>query len=134
MEDLSTSTMSSSQPPRKTVAFQTEPSVKYIEKRHRPNMAKQIFEKFGGQEVTDAMLKEAAGLFNENYGIWGTDPTNPESMPRQGELHEDCSYHISNNEARKSREAEQKPSTSSISTRQRRLLLRKSHMWGSASR
>lgn len=33
------------------------------------------------------MLTEAAGLFNGNYGIWGTDPTN---SPRiQGKLSKD---------------------------------------------
>ncbi|KAL2417770.1 hypothetical protein ABEF95_010206 [Exophiala dermatitidis] len=47
-------------------------------------MAKRVFETFDGREVTDAMLTEAAVLFNENYGIWGTDPTHSRSVPRQG--------------------------------------------------
>ncbi|KAK5219317.1 hypothetical protein LTR47_011546 [Exophiala xenobiotica] len=76
--------MSSSHPSRKTVDFRPEPSVKYIEKSYRPTMAKQLFETFDGHEVTDSMLTEAAGLFNGNYGIWGTDPTNPRSIPKQG--------------------------------------------------
>ncbi|KAJ8098965.1 hypothetical protein POJ06DRAFT_270041 [Lipomyces tetrasporus] len=33
-------------------------------------MAKQLYEKFEGGQVTDDMLAEASVLFNENYGIW----------------------------------------------------------------
>lgn len=44
-------------------------------------MAKRIFEKFDGRELTDDMLGEAAQLFNENYGTWGEDPTNPTVKP-----------------------------------------------------
>ena len=51
-------------------------------------MAKQIFEMFDGHELTDTMLEEAAKLFNENYGIWGKDPTSSRSTPKQGQLHE----------------------------------------------
>ena len=47
-------------------------------------MAKQIFERFDGFELTDNMLDEAAQLFNENYGIWGEDPINPDSSPKPG--------------------------------------------------
>ncbi|KAK9322281.1 hypothetical protein V1517DRAFT_339006 [Lipomyces orientalis] len=36
-------------------------------------MAKQLYEKFEGGQVTDDMLAEASVLFNENYGIWGID-------------------------------------------------------------
>ena len=49
-------------------------------------MAKQIFERFDGCELTDNMLDEAAQLFNENYGIWGEDPRNPESPTKPGKL------------------------------------------------
>jgi hypothetical protein len=49
-------------------------------------MAKQVFEKFDGRELTDDMLEEAAELFNENYGIWGEDPMNPGPTPRPGRL------------------------------------------------
>ncbi|KAL1986185.1 hypothetical protein VTN96DRAFT_6700 [Rasamsonia emersonii] len=34
-------------------------------------MAKQVFERFDGGEVTDGMLMEASLLFGKNYGIWG---------------------------------------------------------------
>ncbi|KIW89801.1 uncharacterized protein Z519_09230 [Cladophialophora bantiana CBS 173.52] len=74
--------MSSSHPSRKIVDFRTESSVEFIEKSYRLTMAKQLFETFDGREVTDAMLTEAAGLFNENYGIWGTDPTHSRSVPK----------------------------------------------------
>lgn len=47
-------------------------------------MAKQVFERFDGRELTDDMLEEAAQLFNENYGIWGEDPTNPRPTPKPG--------------------------------------------------
>lgn len=47
-------------------------------------MAKQLFERFDGRELTDDMLDEATQLFNENYGIWGEDPTNSESFPQRG--------------------------------------------------
>lgn len=79
--------MSSPEPPRKAVAFNVESTVRYIEKSHRPNMAKQLFETFDGHELTDTMLKEAAKLFNENYGIWGEDPTNPRPIPKPGMSH-----------------------------------------------
>lgn len=49
-------------------------------------MAKQLFERFNGTELTDYMLEEAAQLFNENYGIWGEDPTNPGPAPKPGKL------------------------------------------------
>lgn len=85
--------MSSSEtPPRKAVAFSVESTVRYIEKISRrktgksPNMAKQLFERFDGHDLTDNMLGEAAQLFDENYGIWGEDPTNPESFPKPGKL------------------------------------------------
>ncbi|WEW59404.1 hypothetical protein PRK78_004876 [Emydomyces testavorans] len=40
-------------------------------------MAKQVYEIFTGDEVTDAMLDEAAKLFGENYGIWGEQSHSP---------------------------------------------------------
>lgn len=52
-------------------------------------MAKQVFETFDGCQVTDAMLTEAACLFNENYGMWGMDPANFRSSFKKGESHKD---------------------------------------------
>ena len=84
--------MSTPETPPKAVAFSVESSVRYIEKsrslktRKSLNMAKQVFETFDGRELTDDMLEEAAELFNENYGIWGEDPTNPGPTPKPGRL------------------------------------------------
>jgi hypothetical protein len=85
--------MSTSEPPpQKEVAFSIESTVQYIEKssglmtRKSPNMAKLLFERFDGRELTNSMLDEAAQLFNENYGIWGEDPTNPKPTPKPGKL------------------------------------------------
>lgn len=80
------------------------------------------------------MLKEAASLFNESYGVWGTDPAGSQRMPKQGELRKDSSGRVSNGQDRNSREAEQTSSTSPISPRKRRLLLRKSYNRGSPGR
>ena len=77
-------------PPQKTVAFTVESTVRQIEKpskpkiRKRPNMTKQIFERFDGHELTDNMLDEAAQLFTENYGIWGEHPTSHGPIPKPG--------------------------------------------------
>lgn len=49
-------------------------------------MAKRLFERFDGHELTDSILEEAAKLFNENYGIWGEVPTNPIHTPKPGML------------------------------------------------
>lgn len=68
----------------KKVDFHIESFVKYIEKFSRSIMTKQLYETFDRSEVTDFMLKEAASLFNENYGVWGTDPTGSQRMPKQG--------------------------------------------------
>jgi hypothetical protein len=84
--------MSTSEPPRKAVAFSVESTVRHTEKprslktRKSPNMTKQVFERFDGRELTDDMLEEAAELFNENYGVWGEDPTNPGPTPKPGRL------------------------------------------------
>lgn len=80
--------MSTSESSRKAVAFSVDSTVRYIEKSHRPNMAKQVFEKFDGRELTDSMLEEAARLFSENYGIWGADPTTSRPTPKPGKSHE----------------------------------------------
>lgn len=82
----------SSQPPRKTVDFDSEPSIQYIDKPYRPDMTKQLFETFDGHQITESMLKEAAGLFNDNYGIWGIDPTSNGPFPKPGELHQNPFY------------------------------------------
>lgn len=77
---------------RKSVTFRAESPVRHIEnslgeKTHKsPNMAKQVFERFDGHELTDKMLEDAATLFNENYGIWGEDPANPMYNPKPGML------------------------------------------------
>ncbi|KAI8635013.1 hypothetical protein F5Y19DRAFT_470064 [Xylariaceae sp. FL1651] len=47
-------------------------------------MAKQLFETFNGADLTDHMLEETAQLFNENYGTWGEDLTNPIRAPKPG--------------------------------------------------
>ncbi|MCJ1423577.1 hypothetical protein MMC29_001461 [Sticta canariensis] len=80
--------MASPERPRK-VAFDAQPTVRYIEStgrhpRKSPTMAKQVFERFNGTELTDHMLEEAAQLFNENYGTWGEDPMNPMAAPKPG--------------------------------------------------
>ncbi|KAL2359841.1 hypothetical protein RJZ56_007310 [Blastomyces dermatitidis] len=40
-------------------------------------MEKHVYESSPGDRVTDAMLDEAAELFNKNYGIWGNNSHNP---------------------------------------------------------
>jgi hypothetical protein len=44
-------------------------------------MEKQLFEKYDGGHVTDSMLQEAAGLFSENYGVWGEQATGKFAKP-----------------------------------------------------
>ncbi|KAL8743537.1 MAG: hypothetical protein Q9190_004118, partial [Brigantiaea leucoxantha] len=51
-------------------------------------MAELLVQKFEGHQLTDTMLKEAAKLFNENYGTWGKDPTTRTPLPPQGKLGE----------------------------------------------
>jgi hypothetical protein len=68
-------------PHRYVVAFRLETDVLYIAKsplelNRRPpknglKMAKRIYEKYDGSQVTDSMLQEASQLFSENYGVWG---------------------------------------------------------------
>ncbi|KAI0403465.1 hypothetical protein F4802DRAFT_290549 [Xylaria palmicola] len=43
-------------------------------RRPSPTMATEIFQEFQAEQVTDAMLANAANLFGEHYGIWGTPP------------------------------------------------------------
>ncbi len=38
-------------------------------------MQTKAFERYDGASVTDHMLGEAAQLFSQNYGIWGTGAT-----------------------------------------------------------
>ncbi|EEH39368.2 hypothetical protein PAAG_08637 [Paracoccidioides lutzii Pb01] len=40
-------------------------------------MEKKLYETFPGDRVTDAMLNEAAKIFNENYGTWGKNSQSP---------------------------------------------------------
>lgn len=42
---------------------------------------------FDGNQVTEAMLRDAAGLFYEHYGIWGVHPTTSSPTPREGKSH-----------------------------------------------
>lgn len=81
---------------QKTVSFLTEFSVKYIDKASKPSMAKQLFERFDGNDITDSMLNEATRLFNDNYGKWGIDPTVSRQTPKQGKLRKCHSIHVSN--------------------------------------
>ena len=76
--------MATYEPARKAVAFSVESIVRYTERSHKSNMAKQVFETFDGREVTDSILEEAARLFNDNYGIWGKNPANSRSTPKPG--------------------------------------------------
>lgn len=126
--------MSSSNHARKKVNFITEPAIRFVERSRRLPMAKQIFETFDGHEVTDDMLREAAVLFNENYGIWGTAPENFGRIPKQGESQQAQSGYSSHIEDRNSCEAKQRTSTSPVSTRECRLLLREGYNWGPTSR
>ena len=57
-------------------------------------MENQLFQHFAGRGVTDAMLEEAAQLFNEHYGTWGEDPTNHRSNPKPGKSFETISISI----------------------------------------
>ena len=80
--------------PQSKVSFIIEPQVRFIENnlvskkkgRKSPKMAKQIFEIFDGQKLTDDMLDEASDLFNKNYGIWGEDLNRkaPTGFPKKG--------------------------------------------------
>jgi hypothetical protein len=62
---------------RATVKFAAEPGVLGFEasqntvQRRSDILVKQLYETLPGDQVTDAMLAEAAKLFNENYGTWG---------------------------------------------------------------
>ncbi|KAK4136080.1 hypothetical protein BT67DRAFT_440229 [Trichocladium antarcticum] len=54
-----------------TVQFEPKP------KRSRKQYAKmttEIFSEFQSEDITDAMLAEAAQLFSEHYGVWATPP------------------------------------------------------------
>ncbi|KAK2797694.1 hypothetical protein FQN50_009118 [Emmonsiellopsis sp. PD_5] len=44
---------------------------------YEPKMEQIVLETFPGNQVTDAMLGEAAKLFNENYGVWGKRSHSP---------------------------------------------------------
>ena len=73
-----------STPPRRlSVRFNLEPTVDTIEsswtipRRTATKMHKQVYETFPREEVTDAMLDEAADLFSEHYGIWGEHSHSP---------------------------------------------------------
>lgn len=74
----------SSPPRRLSVKFNLEPSVDTVESSWRNiprnssvKMHKQVYETFTREEVTDAMLDEAAELFSEHYGTWGDHSHNP---------------------------------------------------------
>lgn len=42
-------------------------------------MSKREYETFEQPQITDAMLQEAAALFSDNYGIWGSKSDQPGS-------------------------------------------------------
>lgn len=63
--------MSNSKATEKTVVSATRSATRL---KKRPRLAKQLYERFNGDELTDDMLREAVQLFNENYGIWGDFP------------------------------------------------------------
>ena len=47
---------------------------KQTTRKHQYTMTTDLFQGFEAERVTDAMLADAAGLFNNHYGIWGTPP------------------------------------------------------------
>lgn len=49
-------------------------------------MMSQTYEKYSADQVTPAMLEDAALLFNEHYGTWGTDPSSSISTGKKGTL------------------------------------------------
>lgn len=59
------------------VRFAKQPSVRNVESIWTASasgslsMADQRFQTFASNEVSDEMMREAATLFSENYGIWG---------------------------------------------------------------
>lgn len=75
--------MAGPEPHQDTVRFCTKPDIQYItipppEPNRRPprsrlRMAKRLYEKYDGSQVTDHMLEEASQLFSENYGVWGKE-------------------------------------------------------------
>ncbi|EFW14307.1 hypothetical protein D8B26_007052 [Coccidioides posadasii str. Silveira] len=73
----SNSSLSSAASAHSGVKFILEPSIAIIEnssgvsKQNSVRMATQLYESFTADQITDAMLDEAAKLFSENYGIWG---------------------------------------------------------------
>lgn len=77
-ETLSASAMASSGPP--TLRFSDQVDVHTFEvaspRRRREGAAAETMAKtvtsFKGEQVTEGMLKDAARLFSENYGTWGS--------------------------------------------------------------
>ena len=65
----------------KKVDFLLEPESRLIERlpidatkrppKSRLKMAKKVYERYDGAQITDDMLQEAAELFSKNYGVWG---------------------------------------------------------------
>ncbi|KAK3687398.1 hypothetical protein B0T22DRAFT_534810 [Podospora appendiculata] len=53
------------------VEFQVKPKRR---RKERPKMPTEIFKGFYSDDITDEMLADAAKLFSENYGVWGTPP------------------------------------------------------------
>ena len=74
------------------MAFSGTPTIVHIEKspstriQKSRKMARQLYEVFGGSQVTDDMLAEAALLFNENYGIWGERAAETGPFARPGKF------------------------------------------------
>ncbi|KAI1935012.1 hypothetical protein LOZ66_005561 [Ophidiomyces ophidiicola] len=72
-----------SAPPARPVVRFLEPSVVTLvenssfRKRNYIKMAKQVYETFSQDEVTDNMMEGAAKFFSENYGTWGANSHSP---------------------------------------------------------
>lgn len=62
--------------------------------RSRHVMAKKIFQKFDGSQVTESMLQEASKLFNNHYGVWGKGAEMMGAFAKEGKLAEVDSYSL----------------------------------------
>jgi hypothetical protein len=74
--------MPGSLPAHPSLRFTAQPSITLLEghgsggartTRSQLNMAKQTYETFNGDQITKAMVVDAARLFSYHYGVWGRD-------------------------------------------------------------
>lgn len=90
-------------------------------------------ERFDRSEVTEPMLKQAAVLFNEHYGVWGSDPTKLQALPKPGErtghavYFVDADVTVTDYVDRQQGQDEPPAASSPVPSRRRRLPLRKGH-------